>query len=76
MTAGMTFQQAMIVGLVLTSHDYRYGHAAGHDCRTDFRASCNISYYRPVDILNHLLVLLTNSPGLRLCDQVAGNKVS
>jgi len=76
MILGMTFQQAIIVGLVLTNHDYRYGLSAGHVCRTGFRASCNISSHRPVDIHNHLLVLLTDSSGLQLCDQVGGTKVS
>jgi len=76
MIVGMTFQQAMIVGLYLTSHDYKHGHLGDHDCRTVFRANCDISSYLLVDILNHLLALLTNSPGLRLCDQVAGTKVS
>jgi len=76
MIVGMTFQQAMIVGTFLISHYYRHGLSTDHDCRTVFRANCDISSYLLVDILNHLLVLLTDSPVLRLCDQVAGTKDS
>jgi hypothetical protein len=77
MIVGMTLQQAMIVGLVLTkSCDYRYGISGGPDCRTGFRASCGISFHVPLYIRNHLLVLLTVTPGLWLCHQVAGTKVS
>jgi hypothetical protein len=62
---GLVFKQAMIVGLVLTtSSDYRYGLPGGHDCRTAFRASCDISFHGPVNIYNNLIVLLTDNPGL------------
>ena len=65
MTVGMAFQWGMILRLVLTtSYDYRYGLSAGHDCRTGFRASRDISFHGPVYIHNHLLVLLTVTPGL------------
>ena len=60
----MAFRQGLILGLVLTSHNYRYGLSAGQYCRTGFRVSCNNSSHRPVDIHNHLLVLLTTAPGL------------
>jgi hypothetical protein len=61
----MAFQQAMIVGMVLTSnYDYRYRFSAGHDCKTGFRERCDISLHGPVDIHNNLLVLLTDDPGL------------
>ena len=65
MIIGMTLQQAMIVGLVLkTSCDHRYGLSAGNDCRTCFSASSDILFHDPVYIHNHLLVLLTDTPGL------------
>jgi hypothetical protein len=61
----------------------RAGLTAGLDCRTGFRAVCDIFravcdilFHGPVDIHYNLLVLLTFAPGLCLCDQVAGTKVS
>jgi hypothetical protein len=78
MMVGMTFQQAMIVGLVLkSSYDNRYG------CQQVIIVGlallraviCNL-FRGPVFIHNHLLVLLTVTPGLLWCDHVAGIKVS
>jgi hypothetical protein len=60
MIVGLGFQQAMIVGLVLTTnYDYRYGLSYGHDGMTDFRVCCDIPCHVPVYIRNNLLVLLT-----------------
>jgi hypothetical protein len=74
MTVGMTFQQAVIIGLVHTkSYDYRYVLSAGQDCRIGFSASCDISFHGPVYVHNHI-VLLTINPGIWLCDHVAGTK--
>ena len=54
----------MIEGLVLTTnYDSMYGLSAGHDYRTGFSVSCNISFHGPVYIHNHL-VLLTVILGL------------
>jgi hypothetical protein len=65
MMVGMTFQLAMIVALILkTSYDNMYGLSASHNCGTGFIASCYILFRVPVYIHNHLLVLLTVTPGL------------
>jgi hypothetical protein len=67
----------MILRVVLTSsYEYRYGHSDGHDFRNGFRANCAISSHGPVNIYNHLLVLLIVTPGLLSCGQVDGTKVS
>jgi hypothetical protein len=61
----MNFQQAVIVGLILTtSYDYKYGLSAGHDCKTDFRASLCYLVSWSGDIHNDLLILLTVTLGL------------
>jgi len=59
-----------------SSCDYKYGHSDGHDFRNGFRANCDVSSHGPVNIYNHLLVLLIVTPGLLLCGQVEGTKVS
>ena len=67
----------MILGMVLTSsYDYRNRHSDGHNCRNGFRASCDISSHGPVNIHNHLLVLLIVTPGLLSCGQVDGTNIS
>jgi len=67
----------MILGMDITSsYDYGYGHSDGHDCRNGFRASCDISSHDPINIYNHLFVLLIFCPGLLSCGQIDGTKVS
>jgi hypothetical protein len=64
MILSLAFQQAMMVGLNLsydiilglvltTNYDYIYGLSAGHDCRTGFSATCDISFHAPVYIHNN-----------------------